>query len=63
MKITRQLRTDKLAVDGTAPVHLTISWEGNRLRVGTGVVVRPEHWDTQHHQVKVQRDTPHASPA
>ena len=59
MKITRQLRLDKLAADGTAPIHLTISWEGNRLRVGTGAVVRPEHWDGQ--QVKVQRGTPHAA--
>jgi integrase len=61
MKITRQLRLDLLAADGTAPVHLTISWEGNRLRMGTGTVVRPEHWDTEHQQVKVQRGTPHDS--
>lgn len=31
MKITRQLRLDALAADGTASIHLTISWEGNRL--------------------------------
>jgi integrase len=61
MKITRQLRLDRVAADGTAPVHLTISWEGNRLRVGTGVVVRPEHWDAHQHQVKVQAGTPHAA--
>ena len=61
MKITRQLRLDRLAADGTAPVHLTISWEGNRLRLRTGVVVRPEHWDAQQHQVKVQPGTPHAA--
>jgi integrase len=59
MKITRQLRLDKLAADGTAPIHLTITWEGNRLRVGTGAVVRPEHWDGQ--QVKVQKGTPYAT--
>jgi hypothetical protein len=59
MKITRQLRLDALAADGTAPIQLTITWQGNRLRVGTGAVVRPEHWDGQ--QVKVQKDTPHAS--
>jgi len=29
MKITRQLRLDALAADGTAPIHLTITWEGN----------------------------------
>ncbi|WP_082685119.1 Arm DNA-binding domain-containing protein [Hymenobacter sedentarius] len=49
MKITRQLRLDALAADGTAPIQLTITWEGNRLRVGTGAVVRPEHWDEKHH--------------
>jgi integrase len=59
MKITRQLRLDALAADGTAPIQLTITWEGNRLRLGTGAVVRPEHWDGQ--QVKVQHGTPHAS--
>jgi integrase len=59
MKITRQLRLDALATDGTAPIQLTISWEGNRLRVGAGAVVKPEHWDG--HEVKVQKGTPHAS--
>lgn len=59
MKITRQLRLDALAADGTAPIQLTISWQGNRLRLGTGAVVKPEHWDGQ--QVKVQRGTPHDS--
>lgn len=59
MKITRQLRLDALASDGTAPIQLTISWEGNRLRLGTGAVVKPEHWDEAAHQVKVQKGTPH----
>jgi hypothetical protein len=59
MKITRQLRLDALAADGTAPIQFTISWEGNRLRIDTGVVVHPEHWDG--FQVKAQKDTPHAS--
>ena len=59
MKLTRQLRLDALATDGTAPIQLTITWEGNRLRLGTGTVVRPEHWDGS--QVKVQAGTPHAS--
>ncbi|MDO7875503.1 phage integrase SAM-like domain-containing protein [Hymenobacter sp. ASUV-10] len=61
MKLTRQLRLDALAADGTAPVQLTISWEGNRLRLGTGVVVRPEHWDEAAKLVKVQPGTPHAA--
>lgn len=34
MKITRQLRLDALAADGTAPIHLSITWEGNRLCLG-----------------------------
>ncbi|MGI4762531.1 MAG: phage integrase SAM-like domain-containing protein [Janthinobacterium lividum] len=59
MKITRQLRLDRLAADGTAQIQLTIWWEGNRLRLGTGAVVLPEHWDGQ--QVKVGKSTPHAS--
>ena len=59
MKITRQLRLEALAADGTAPIQLTITWEGNRLRLGTGAVVRPEHWDEAAHQVKVQKGTPH----
>jgi hypothetical protein len=31
MKITRQLRLDALAADGTVSIQLTIIWEGNRL--------------------------------
>lgn len=59
MNITRQLRLDALAADGTVPMHLLITWEGNRL--GTGAVVRPEHWDAEARQVKAQQGTPHAS--
>ncbi|MDO7885315.1 hypothetical protein [Hymenobacter cheonanensis] len=61
MKITRQLRLDRLAADGTAQIQLTIWWEGNRIRLGTGAVVLPEHWDEDGQQVKVRRDTAHAS--
>jgi len=61
MKITRQLRLNALAADGTAPIQLTITWEGNRLRLGTGSVVRPKHWDAEARQVKAQKGTPHAS--
>jgi len=60
MKITRQLRLDALAADGTAPIQLTITWEGNRLRLGTGAVVKPEHWDDEQHEVRAVRGTPHA---
>lgn len=41
MKITRQLRLDALAANGTAPSHLPIACQGHRL--GTGAVVRPAH--------------------
>jgi integrase len=61
MKITRQLRLDALAADGTAPIQLTITWEGNRLRLGTGAVVRPEHWDDDGHEVRVVRGAPYAA--
>jgi hypothetical protein len=39
MKITRQLRLAALAADGTAPIQLPITWEGNRLRLGTRVAI------------------------
>ena len=61
MKITRQLRVDRLAADGTAPVQLTIRWEGNRLRMGVSVTLKPEHWDEEQHQVRAVKGTPHAS--
>ncbi|MVN76904.1 hypothetical protein GO988_11270 [Hymenobacter sp. HMF4947] len=61
MKITRQLRTDRIAADGTAQIQLIIWWEGNRVKLGTGTVVRPEHWDADNHQVRAVRGTPHAS--
>lgn len=59
MKITRQLRLDRLAADGTAQVLLIITWEGNRARLGAGAVVRPEHWDFQRQEVRTAKDTPH----
>jgi hypothetical protein len=43
MKITRQLRLDRLAADGTAQIQPTIWWESNRIRLGTGAVVLPEN--------------------
>ena len=61
MKITRQLRLDALATDGTASIQLTITWEGNRLRLGTGAVVKPEHWDDDGHEVRAVRGAPYAS--
>lgn len=61
MRITRQLRLDRLAADGTAQIQLTIAWEGNRLRLGTSAVVKPEHWDEEQHQVRTVKGTPHAA--
>lgn len=46
MKFTRQLRLDALATGGTAPIQLTITWEGNRLpgmHWGRGVACGPMH--------------------
>jgi hypothetical protein len=54
MKLIHQLHLDALATNGTPPIQLTIIWEGNRLRVGTEAVVRPEHWDEKAKLVKVQ---------
>lgn len=59
MKITPQLRLDRLAADGTAEIQLTIAWEGNRVRLGTAAAVLPEHWDEKTQLVKVQKGTPH----
>ncbi len=61
MKITRQLRLNRLAADGTAEIQLTINWEGNRLRLGTGAVALPAHWDEKQQLVRVAKGTPHAA--
>lgn len=42
MKITRQPHLAALAANGIAPIHLPLTWESNRLRLGTGVVVHSE---------------------
>lgn len=52
MDITRQLRRDKLTKKGYAPIHVTICWDGHRLRLSSGERVRPEHWDEENHKVK-----------
>ncbi|MGI4866124.1 MAG: phage integrase SAM-like domain-containing protein [Janthinobacterium lividum] len=61
MKVTRELQRDKRNADGYAPVRLVVSWEGKRLRVGTGCLVKPEHWDGKAQLVKVQNGTQHSS--
>ncbi|TGE26922.1 tyrosine-type recombinase/integrase [Hymenobacter metallicola] len=45
MKITRQLRKDLLNQTGFAPIQVTICWQGNRLRISSGQLCRPEFWD------------------
>ena len=45
MKITRQLRKDKLTKAGFAPIVMTVCWAGERLREFTGERTRPEWWD------------------
>jgi integrase len=61
MKISRELQRDKLNAEGLAPIRLVISWEGKRLRIGTGCLVKPEHWDAKAKLVKVQPGTQHNS--
>jgi integrase len=59
MKVTRELQRDKLNKDGLAPIRLVVSWEGKRLRVGTGCLVQPEHWDAKQQLVQVRPGTQH----
>jgi len=61
MKISRELQRDKLNTDGLAPIRLVISWEGKRLRIGTGCLVKPEHWDAKLQLVQVRPGTAHSS--
>lgn len=61
MKISRELQRDKLNTEGLAPIRLVVSWEGKRLRIGTGCLVKPEHWDAKAKLVKVQPGTQHSS--
>lgn len=61
MKISRELQRDKLNTDGLAPIRLVVSWDGKRLRIGTGCLVKPEHWDTKLQLVQVRPGTAHSS--
>lgn len=61
MKISRELQRDKLNADGLAPIRLVVNWEGQRLRVGTGCLVKPEHWDAKQQLVQVRPGTQHSS--
>ncbi|MGI4760548.1 MAG: phage integrase SAM-like domain-containing protein [Janthinobacterium lividum] len=59
MKVSRTLRLNKITSDGLAPIQLVVSWEGKRVRLATGCVVKPEQWDAKTKLVKVQNGTPH----
>jgi len=61
MKISRELQRDKLNSEGLAPIRLVVSWEGKRLRIGTGCLVKPAHWDAGLQLVQVRAGTSHAS--
>lgn len=45
MKISRQLKMGDLNKAGYAPIQLTVSWAGQRVREATGELTRPEWWD------------------
>ena len=61
MKISRELQRDKVNTDGLAPIRLVVSWEGKRLRIGTGCLVKPVHWDGGQQLVQVRPGTSHSS--
>ena len=61
MKITYQLKLTHVNKAGFAPIQLTVSWEGQRLRMGTGCLVLPEHWDEKLQLVEVRPGTQHSS--
>jgi integrase len=61
MKITFQLKLTHLNKSGFAPIQMTVSWEGNRIRVATGCLVLPEHWDEKLQLVQVRPGTQHSS--
>src|SRR4028118_967009 len=52
MKIKYYLRGDKLTRQGFAPILISISWQGNRVRVASGEVCRPGNWDGEAQKVK-----------
>jgi hypothetical protein len=45
MKISRQLKLGDLNKAGYAPIQLTVSWAGLRVREATGELTKPEWWD------------------
>ncbi|WP_201980439.1 hypothetical protein [Hymenobacter rubidus] len=61
MKISLQLKMGDLNKAGFAPIQMTVSWEGKRIRVSTGCSVLPEHWDDQLQLVQVRPGTQHSS--
>lgn len=61
MKISRELQRDKLNTYDLVPIRLVVSWEGKRMRVGTGYLASPEHWDAKQQLVQVRPSTQHSS--
>jgi hypothetical protein len=52
MKISLQLKKGDLNKAGFAPIQLTVSWAGLRVREATGELTRPEWWDKDAQQVR-----------
>ena len=45
MKISFQLKMGDLNKASYAPIQLTVSWAGQRVREATGELTKPEWWD------------------
>ena len=60
MKISFQLKMGDLNQAGFAPIQVTVSWEGHRIRQGTGCLVLPAHWDEKLQLVQVRQEANHA---
>lgn len=61
MKISLQLKMGDLNKAGYAPIQMTVSWEAHRIRLATGCLVLPEHWDEKLQLVQVRPGTQHSS--
>lgn len=51
MKISFQLKMGDLNKAGYAPIQLTVSWSGQRVREATGELTKPEWWDKDGQEV------------
>lgn len=55
MKISFQLKMGDLNKAGYAPIQLTVSWAGKRVREATGELTKPEWWDKDAQEVLNKR--------